>query len=107
MKNTSSPPEMFLGKGVVKICSRFTGEHPCRSEISIKLLCSYNHCMKSDVIDKNTGQLTSRDILRGLILLLDKYILTACYLNKEIIKKLTISYIIIDSNSRYTFFTQL
>ena len=98
---------MFLGKGVAKICSRFTGEHPCRSEISTKLLCSYNHCLKSDVIDKDTEQLTSRDILRGLILLLDKYILTACYLNKEIIKKLTISYIIIDSNSRYTFFTQL
>ena len=79
---------MFLGKGVVKICSRFTGEHPCRSEISIKLLCSYNHCMKSDVIDKDTEQLTSRDILRGLILLLDKYILTACYLNKENYKEI-------------------
>ena len=31
----SSPPEMFLGKGVLKICSKFTGEHPCRSVISI------------------------------------------------------------------------
>ena len=29
---------MFLGKGVPKICSKFTGEHPCRSVISIKLL---------------------------------------------------------------------
>ena len=28
---------MFLGKGVLKICSKFTGEHPCRSAISIKL----------------------------------------------------------------------
>ena len=25
---------MFLGKGVLKICSKFTGEHPCRSVIS-------------------------------------------------------------------------
>ena len=33
----SSRPEVFLGKGVLKICSRFTGEHPCRSAISIKL----------------------------------------------------------------------
>ena len=33
----SSPPETFLGKGVPKICSKFTGENPCRSEISIKL----------------------------------------------------------------------
>ena len=29
---------MFLGKGVLKICSKFKGEHPCRSAISIKLL---------------------------------------------------------------------
>ena len=35
----SSPPELFLGKGVLKICSKFTGEHPCRSAISVKLLC--------------------------------------------------------------------
>ena len=27
---------MSLGKGVLKICSEFTGEHPCRSTISIK-----------------------------------------------------------------------
>ena len=35
-----SHPEVFLGKGVLKICSKFTGEHPCQSAISIKLLCS-------------------------------------------------------------------
>ena len=28
---------MFLGKGALKIWSTFTGEHPCRSGISIKL----------------------------------------------------------------------
>ena len=33
----SSHPEVFLGKGVLKICSKFTGERPCRSAISIKL----------------------------------------------------------------------
>ena len=33
----SSRPEVFLGKGVLKIYSKFTGEHPCRSAISIKL----------------------------------------------------------------------
>ena len=33
----SSRPKVFLGKGVLKICSKFTGEHPCRSAISIKL----------------------------------------------------------------------
>ena len=29
---------MFLGKGVLKICSKFIGKHPCRSMISPKLL---------------------------------------------------------------------
>ena len=28
---------MLLGKCVLKICSKFTGEHPCRTVISIKL----------------------------------------------------------------------
>ena len=34
----SSHPEVFLGKGFLKIYSKFTGEHLCRSVISIKLL---------------------------------------------------------------------
>ena len=29
-----------LRKGILKICSKFTGEHPCRSVISMNLLCS-------------------------------------------------------------------
>ena len=28
------PQEVFLRKGVLKICGKFTGEHPCRSVIS-------------------------------------------------------------------------
>ena len=39
-KGRSRPPEVFLGKGVLKICSKFTGEHPCRDAISIKLLAT-------------------------------------------------------------------
>ena len=35
--NRNSRPGVFLGKGVLKICSKFTGEHPCQSAISIKL----------------------------------------------------------------------
>ena len=42
-KRRSSHPEVFLGKGVVKICSKFKGEHPCRSAISIRL--------QSDIIE--------------------------------------------------------
>ena len=34
----SSHPEVFLQKGVLKICSKFTGEHPRRSAISIATL---------------------------------------------------------------------
>ena len=33
----SSHPEVLLGKGVLKICSKFTGKHSCQSAISIKL----------------------------------------------------------------------
>ena len=37
----SSLPGVFSRKGVLKICSRFTGEHLCRSGISIKLLGNF------------------------------------------------------------------
>ena len=36
----SSPPEVFLSKGNLKICRKFTGEPPCQSVISVKLLCT-------------------------------------------------------------------
>ena len=35
--NRSITLDIFLDKSVLKICSKFTGEHPCRSVISIKL----------------------------------------------------------------------
>ena len=43
LKCRSSHPEVFLGKVVLKICSKFTGEHPCRSaifEIALRHGCS-------------------------------------------------------------------
>ena len=33
--------ELFLGKGILKICRTFTGGHPCRSVISIKLQSNF------------------------------------------------------------------
>ena len=37
----SSRPEVFLGKDVLKICSKFTGEHLCRFiEIALRHGCS-------------------------------------------------------------------
>ena len=42
MKNLrKQPPRGVLRKSVVKICSKFTREHLCRSVISIKLLCNF------------------------------------------------------------------
>ena len=37
----SSHPEVFLGKDVLKICSKFTGDQLCRSVISIKLQSNF------------------------------------------------------------------
>ena len=37
----SSRPNVFLRNGALKICSKFTGKHPRRSVISIKLLCNF------------------------------------------------------------------
>ena len=37
----SNHSEVFLGKSVLKIGSKFTGEHPCQWVISIKLLCNF------------------------------------------------------------------
>ena len=46
-------PEVFLEKGVLKLCSKFTGEHPCRSVISINLL----HIFRTPFPRKTTGRL--------------------------------------------------
>ena len=32
---------MFIGKGILKICSEFTAEHPCQITISVKLYCNF------------------------------------------------------------------
>ena len=32
---------MFSRKDILKICSKFTGKHPCQSTISIKLLSNF------------------------------------------------------------------
>ena len=37
-KSRDSPPVLFSGKSVLKICSKFTREHPCRSVVSIATL---------------------------------------------------------------------
>ena len=45
-RHRSSQAEVFLVKGVLKICSRFTGEHSCWSVISITLQSTHwNHTL--------------------------------------------------------------
>ena len=39
-RNRSSRAELLLKKGVLKICRKFTGEHPCRSVISTNRIVS-------------------------------------------------------------------
>ena len=41
----SSRSKVFLGKSVLKICSKLTGEHPCRSAIPIKLQLYWNRTL--------------------------------------------------------------
>ena len=41
----SSHPGLFWRKGVLKICSKLTGENPCRSVISVTLLCNFIHTL--------------------------------------------------------------
>ena len=40
-KSRSSHAEVLLGKGALKICSKCTGEHPCRSAVSVTLRCNF------------------------------------------------------------------
>ena len=37
----SSPPDVFIGKSVLKIFRKFTGEHLCQNALSIKLFCNF------------------------------------------------------------------
>ena len=37
----SSPQKIFLGKGILKIYTKFTGKHPLWSAISMELLCKF------------------------------------------------------------------
>ena len=39
--NRNSPPEVFLKNGDLKIFSKFTGEHPYRSAVSVKLRSNF------------------------------------------------------------------
>ena len=62
---SSNPPEVFLGKGVLKLCSKFTGDHLCWSMISIKFLGTsvwvfpdnWQHIFRSPLYKSTYGEL--------------------------------------------------
>ena len=37
VNSEATPSEVFLSKGVLKICNKFTGEHPCESVNKVAL----------------------------------------------------------------------
>ena len=49
-KLRSSPLEVFLAKGILKIPSKFTREHPCQSLISMTLLTLSNGCSSVNLV---------------------------------------------------------
>ena len=49
-----SPPEVFLRKDALKICSKFTGEHPCRNVISINHTSAWVFSCRFAVYFQNT-----------------------------------------------------
>ena len=58
----NSHREVLLRKDVLKICSKFTGEHPCRSVISIKLLWNLSpvnlmHIFRTPFLKNTSGWL--------------------------------------------------
>ena len=69
----SSCSEVSLGKGALKISSKFTGEHPYRSVISIKLLPNLLHIFRTP-FPKNTS---------GWLLLMNSWNKTSAIKNAE------------------------
>ena len=65
-KSITSRPEVFLRKGVLKICSKFTGDQPCRSvicnflEITLRRGCSpvdLLHIFRTPFLKNSSGRL--------------------------------------------------
>ena len=60
----SSHSEVLLGKGVLKKCSKFTGEHPSRREIALRLGCSPVNLL---LLKNSSGRLLLRLITRNIL----------------------------------------
>ena len=100
-KFRSSHKELSLGKGALKIYSKFTEEHPCWSAISIKLQTNFIeialwhgcspvnllHVFRTTVLKNTSGWLLLK-IFTSLLILL--FLLYNCDKNKLYIQTLTI-----------------
>ena len=73
VKIRNSRPDVFVEKGILKTCSKFRGEHPCRCAISIKLFCnfieiaSWHECSPVDLL--NISKTPFRKNISGWLLL--------------------------------------
>ena len=72
----SSRLEVFLGKDILKLCSKLTAEHPCRSVILIKLFCSYMQYNSRYLITNAAISLISVNFLFLLITLVAPYVIS-------------------------------
>ena len=70
--NRSNPPEVFSGKAALKICSKFTGEHPCWNnfiEITLRHGCSVNvlHIFRTPFPKNTSGKLLLNEAFQSNI----------------------------------------
>ena len=81
---------VFLGKGVLRICSKFTGEYPCRSAISIKPLSNFieitllHGCSPVNVLHI-VEHLFLRTSLDGCFCILELHVIILCPLTEKVI----------------------
>ena len=82
---------MFLRKAVLKICSKYTGEHSCRSVISINLSCTsieiaFRHGCSAVNLLHTFRTLFSRNISGWLLLYLIKLTASSTVLRRVHLK---------------------
>ena len=66
MEDKGTLPEVFIGKGAQKICSKFTEEYPCRYLISIKLQSDFLQSTFSEHFFLRTTPEGCIEICKGL-----------------------------------------
>ena len=90
LSSRSSRPEVFFRKDILKICNKFTVEHPCQSVISIKLQSNFIeitlrhgcspvnllHIFRTPFTENTSGQLLLNIVSKNL----SRFFLNACRL---------------------------